>query len=373
MKQKKSVATIIIPCYNCEKYLGRCLDSVILQEGAEDGRVEIVVVDDGSTDRSLEVARAYAQHVAFLRIIEQPNKGAAAARNAGMDAASGQYVLFLDADDWLEKDAASLLLQAAEDTGAQVIHYLLQHERLGQTTVAENGIQSKTLMDKEMIRTQAIPMILECGRINSSCLNFYNVSFLREKGIRFEEGRLIAEDARFVWQVLNQAESMYFISRPLYHYFYHTSSTVRNITPKHIQDALGFQKYLQGILPQIGLDTPQNRKLCRRGLIVVAMDLVPKVNDKKLMLELLGDRSLWEAWSEDGYRPNGALACFVAQNACEGKIKEAYWAMKAYAWQRRWLRVWGKDIFLRVKNTVLYHFDDVKRSLQKWNTQRSSN
>lgn len=373
MKQKKSVATIIIPCYNCEKYLGRCLDSAVGQEHVENGQVEVIVVDDGSTDHSLDIARSYEKHVPFLRVIKQENQGVSAARNAGLDAAQGQYVLFLDADDWLEKDAVSFLLQAEEETGAQIIHYLRQCERLGQVAVAENGIQSKTLMDKEMIRVQAIPMMLGGTQLNSCFLNLYRLDFLRKNEIRFEKGRRMAEDALFVWQAIHKAETMYFVSRPLYHYFYHTSSTVRNITKKHVEDALEYQRHLQDSLAKDGLDTPQNRKLARQGMIVTGLDLIPKVAEKQLALELLGDQSIWRAWEEDGYRPKGALACVIAQNACEGKMKNAYLALKLYRWKRQWIRIWGKDVFLRVRNAFFHHISDVKRSISKKFVQDPSN
>ena len=224
-----------------------------------------------------------------------------------------------------------------------------------------------------MIRTQVMPMVLSGSKLNSSCLNFYDRVFLNQNSIRFEEGRRMAEDARFVWNVLDKAESMYFISRALYHYFYHTSSAVHIITKKHIEDALGYQRHLQDSLSKMGLDTPQNRKLARQGMIAMGLDLVPKAANKELALELLGDQTIWKAWDEDGYRPKGALACLIAKNACEGKVKNAYFALKIYAWKRRWIRVWGKDVFLQVKNAVLHHISDVKRSISKKFVQGPSN
>ena len=88
--------SVIIPVYNAEKYLRECLDSVIEQTLQE---IEIICVDDGSTDNSLAILKEYTQKDERLKIIEQANRGAGAARNLGMAVALGEYLAFLDADD----------------------------------------------------------------------------------------------------------------------------------------------------------------------------------------------------------------------------------------------------------------------------------
>ena len=100
--------SVIIPVYNAEKYLGKCIDSVLAQSGCS---AEIVLINDGSKDRSLDICREYASRHECIRLIDQPNGGVSAARNAGIEGATGEWITFLDADDWLTSDAFATLLQ----------------------------------------------------------------------------------------------------------------------------------------------------------------------------------------------------------------------------------------------------------------------
>lgn len=100
--------SVIIPVYNVEKYLPACLDSVIRQSYTS---LELILVDDGSSDRSLEICRSYAERDDRIRVIRRDNGGASAARNTGLDHASGEYVSFVDSDDILFPDALEKLYQ----------------------------------------------------------------------------------------------------------------------------------------------------------------------------------------------------------------------------------------------------------------------
>lgn len=103
--------SVIIPVYNVEKYLGECLDSVLRQTLKD---IEIICVDDGSTDGSPKMLAEYAAKDSRIRIITQPNGGLSAARNAGMDAANGKYIYFLDSDDWIVPDALEQSVEICE-------------------------------------------------------------------------------------------------------------------------------------------------------------------------------------------------------------------------------------------------------------------
>ena len=94
--------SVVIPVYNVEKYLEQCLDSVIAQSFED---IEVICVNDGSTDSSLEILKRYADNDSRIKIISQKNKGAGAARNVGIENAAGEYVYFMDSDDYLNSDA----------------------------------------------------------------------------------------------------------------------------------------------------------------------------------------------------------------------------------------------------------------------------
>lgn len=94
-----SKVTIIIPVYNVEKYLEKCLNSVICQTLKD---IEIICVNDGSTDNSQQILKEYAQKDERIKIVDKKNGGLSSARNAGLDAATGEYCYFLDSDDWIE-------------------------------------------------------------------------------------------------------------------------------------------------------------------------------------------------------------------------------------------------------------------------------
>ncbi len=112
--------SLILPIYNVERYLPFCIDSV-RQQTIED--IEIICVDDGSRDRSQLIARAYASFDDRVKVVVKPNGGLSSARNAGIDAATGTYLMFVDSDDYLEKKACEKLLAAFEDHAADVVTF----------------------------------------------------------------------------------------------------------------------------------------------------------------------------------------------------------------------------------------------------------
>lgn len=110
--------SIIVPCYNVEKYLHKCLDSLVNQTY---DNIEMIMVDDGSPDSSGTICDAYASKDSRIRVIHKKNGGVSAARNDGLAVATGDYVLFCDGDDWMPLDACEHLAAAADETGADVI------------------------------------------------------------------------------------------------------------------------------------------------------------------------------------------------------------------------------------------------------------
>ena len=110
--------SVIIPVYNIEKHLEKCLDSVIGQTLKD---IEIIVVNDGSTDNSLDIITQYARKDSRIVIVDKPNEGLAYARKSGIEAAHGKYVQHLDGDDFLEPDACELLFKRAEETDADIV------------------------------------------------------------------------------------------------------------------------------------------------------------------------------------------------------------------------------------------------------------
>lgn len=114
------LVSIIIPIYNNDKYLEKCLDSVLQQKYDS---MEIILVDDGSTDDSLLICKEYAKNDKRIKVIENPHMGSIEARRSGMLAATGQYCMFVDSDDWIADDLLSSLGAYIEDGSFDMIHY----------------------------------------------------------------------------------------------------------------------------------------------------------------------------------------------------------------------------------------------------------
>lgn len=114
-----SKVSIIIPVYNVEKYVGRCLESVMSQENIDD--LEIIVIDDGSTDNSGRICDDFAKKNLKFRVIHKSNQGISNARNLGLEIAKGEYIMFLDSDDYLEKGIVKNLLDEAIQKNADIV------------------------------------------------------------------------------------------------------------------------------------------------------------------------------------------------------------------------------------------------------------
>ncbi len=116
MNQRITIS-VVIPVYNAEKYLARCLDSIFAQSGT----FEVIAVNDGSTDKSLQILQEYAKKHSNMRVIDQKNQGISGARNTGMKAAKNKYIMFIDCDDWLEPNAFSLARKKVKEDNPDIL------------------------------------------------------------------------------------------------------------------------------------------------------------------------------------------------------------------------------------------------------------
>ena len=211
--------SVIIPVYNVEKYLRECLDSIVNQTLRE---IEIICVDDGSTDGSPEILREYGEKDCRITIISQENRGISSARNHGADIASGEYFYFMDGDDILERDALSRLYQLSEEKSLDVLYFdgesFFETEELKEikknyiTYYARKGDYSRVMTGPQMLHE----MIAMDEYRSSLCLQFISSVHYRQENLRFEEG-IIGEDNIFTFQCIMPAHRVYHMKEAFFH------------------------------------------------------------------------------------------------------------------------------------------------------------
>lgn len=230
--------SIIIPVYNVEEYLKQCLDSVLVDNQFTG---QVICVNDGSTDGSAAILEEYAAKYPNIEIISQSNAGLSSARNAGFDRAIGDYVFFLDSDDWVFPCAIERIMQLID--GEDVVYFnARKYYEEEQHWGSKIDIKSVKKMDGQAYfaaiydQPRNMPNVCVCG-------GFYRRSFLIENNLYFEPG-IYHEDNYFTPQVLLAAKHVSSINEDVYAYRIRKGSITAHVTEKHIKDLLSIARNL---------------------------------------------------------------------------------------------------------------------------------
>ena len=207
------LVSIIVPVYNAEVYLGPCLERLRSQTWPN---LEIILVNDGSTDGSGQLCAAAARVDGRIRFLDRPNGGVSAARNAALAAAKGDYLQFSDSDDLLTPDATETLVRAAQVTGADlVISHFFRVD--GEKQAQRGHIKGERLLTRQEFAQEMVkaPANYYYGALWNK---LYRRSIVEKQGLRFEEGVTWSEDFLFNLEYLRHVRLVAAVPKPLYYY-----------------------------------------------------------------------------------------------------------------------------------------------------------
>lgn len=218
--------SIILPVYNVEKYLSKCIDTIINQTYKD---LEIICINDGSTDGSLKILEEYAEEDSRIIVINQENQGQGIARNKAINMAQGEYILFVDPDDWIELDTIESAYTIAKSNNAQVVQFNYQTYNEETCQYYKFNLAQQLLnlsgynLDKKKFYNYKV--------VKRDCLHsfdmhvvnrLYLTEFLRKNNIMFSNGRY-GEDWLFSIGTLIKAENIYYLDK--YNYYYRIRKT----------------------------------------------------------------------------------------------------------------------------------------------------
>ena len=219
--------SILIPLYNKEKYVERCLTSLLNQDIPK-AEYEIVIVDDGSKDSGPEIVEQYAKTNSNIQLIRQENQGPSAARNKCLDAAKGNYLYFMDADDYLAENVFGRLLSLCEQGNVGVLEFDTK-----ETNNSEPTFTVCETTDQPSLRTlSGMAYMAEYGFRNEAWRYFVKKALLESSGVRFIEGTLY-EDAIFTASLFLKAESMAKVALDVHRYVVVENSIVTSKDKAH--------------------------------------------------------------------------------------------------------------------------------------------
>jgi len=214
--------SIIVPCYNLERYLKKCLDSIL---GQTYKNLEIIAIDDGSTDQTWNILERYAQADRRIVLVRQKNAGAGAAMNKGIELAQGEFLAFVDNDDWVEADMFEKLYGSIMASGADlaVCNYNLAYE--DRREMCYSPMKNETVSVQDDFYSYFYHYCA-CEKPNNYIwTRLYRADIVRQSGVRLENFSLGA-DTLFNFKLLPQLEHVTFIKDGLYNYFQRGSSSV---------------------------------------------------------------------------------------------------------------------------------------------------
>ena len=211
--------SVIIPVYNAAGFLSRAVGSILMQEFDD---FEVILVNDGSTDNSAAVCDEMAEQDSRVRVIHKENGGVSSARNAGLDAARGEFVMFVDADDAIHDGSLESMYSKKSDfvlAGFEkVIDHKIQEIYRPSTSAFYNGTEEVCIFFDKVLPARNTYIL------NSACFKLFRRSILVDNGLRFVEGLSFAEDKIFVMSFLKYVQRVSTVSAVVYSYFLRSGS-----------------------------------------------------------------------------------------------------------------------------------------------------
>lgn len=215
---RNKTVSVIVPVYNAEQYLARCIDSVLKQTYQY---IELILIDDGSKDKSPVICDTYRRLGHNIKVIHQSNKGVSAARNTGLNLASGEYVTFVDADDALTSDAIIKLVEAIEHHRADIVSGGVARVDSTGNRISLSYTQS---ISAKVYRNDDLMLNFLSGNAGTSaCARIYRMESVQR--IRFDEGVQINEDKLFLYRCLANSRSHVYVNSIVYLYYQLADST----------------------------------------------------------------------------------------------------------------------------------------------------
>lgn len=240
--------SIVVPVYNTEKYLERCVQSLLVQTLHE---IEIILVDDGATDSSPQICDRYAQEYGFVKVVHKANGGLSSARNAGMKAASGEYIGFVDSDDDVEPDMYQKMYECAHREGvdfvmSDYIRVPSAEDSYLKTLSIRGGLYQKADIVKDIWPSLIMAGNIDYGPLLSVWHCLYRKDFLEKNDLYFNEDVRWSEDNIFSAKAGYCASSFYYMKGSgLYHY-YQNAGTITTSYRKGAWDVyLTMHRHLQ--------------------------------------------------------------------------------------------------------------------------------
>ena len=228
--------SVIVPVYNVEAYLRKCVDSLLNQD-LPASEYEIVLVDDGSTDGSGALCDTLAAARGNIRVIHQENRGLSGARNTGIAAAVGEFVQFVDSDDWLDPNVLGGLVRQLEEQELDILRFNYQNVNM-EGEVFEPNKYSKPFVDFSREVCDGVTFLNDrLGFACYACQFLVKASILKKEGNGFKEG-IYFEDVEWTPRILLQAARVASTDTVVYNYLYRTGSIARNTDEEKKRKAL---------------------------------------------------------------------------------------------------------------------------------------
>lgn len=213
--------TVIVPIYNAEEYLKRCIDSILSQTYE---KLEIILVNDGSTDNSGEICDEYQLQDERIKVIHKSNGGQSSARNRGIDIATGEYVAFVDSDDWIVDDIYEHSIKLIEKYNGDIVDFKVEFTNGKIKEEVDKKCSINIFEEKEILRNYLYKGQVENAPF-SPCRKLYKKALF--DNIRFPEGK-INEDIATNYKILTKCKKLISTDKVGYYYFQSDNSTTRN-------------------------------------------------------------------------------------------------------------------------------------------------
>lgn len=275
--------SFVVPMYNAEAYLAKTLDSIVKMVGEKNDRAEVVLIDDGSTDATVEITRSYVKKYPFFKFIQSSHQGVSATRNLGISKTNGEYITFIDCDDFFEPNFVEKFIQFDKKNADIII--------VDVETVTSHILKEQLNIEDKI---SIFKLINRARGNNGICSKIFRKEFLFEKQLKFDTEVTVGEDALFNYQAIDKASSILIASQKFYYVL--ESHTLPYYNPQILSSELKYRQKTAKVFEQyVAYDTAgdllwTDNKIKLTGFIrLVDRYFGPQYNKKDITLREAAD------------------------------------------------------------------------------------